>query len=360
MIRFVHTADLHLERLLTAASYPARYSDERREAAWEQLENILTYCNKNELKYLLISGDLYEREYFTPFSIYRLINCFSKFPKINIIIISGNHDKNSYQYISSEVKIPENVYIFEEDELDYIEFKEDKLRFYGLSWKKSSYKELNLAPDLDKYYTNILLLHADLTNRNETYQYIETNKLNDFGFDYVALGHIHSKIQISENIMYPGCPEPMYFWENDDKGFLDVKIDDGILNYDFICQAKRKFSLITLDLEESDNSDSIIKKLSEITDSKNFFRITVTGDVSIELKSRLPYIFKYFETKLFFAEFIDKTSIITDTSIEESNNDLLKRIGEFIKNSRYDDSIKEEAIKKMLTILYGEKYKSED
>ena len=66
-------------------------------------------------------------------------------------------------------------------------------------------KQRNLQIE-DKNKINIFLTHGDLDgaeNSDIRYNPISKTMLHSLGFDYVALGHIHKRIQDRE-IVYPG------------------------------------------------------------------------------------------------------------------------------------------------------------
>ena len=54
---------------------------------------------------------------------------------------------------------------------------------------------------------------------------LDKNYLDQLGFDYIALGHIHKPIIISDNMAYCGSPEPLDFGEIGEHGIIQGIIE---------------------------------------------------------------------------------------------------------------------------------------
>ena len=62
-MKFVHIADMHLDRAFTSLSDKGVMGDLRRLEQRKVFKKIIEYIKENNVDYLFISGDLYEHEY---------------------------------------------------------------------------------------------------------------------------------------------------------------------------------------------------------------------------------------------------------------------------------------------------------
>ena len=85
-MKFAHISDIHL---LDKNDFGSTYSKLIRKIKWNSFEKILD-SNKDK-DFLLISGDLFERDYFSLKDYQRLFDLFKTFKK-DIYYICGNHD----------------------------------------------------------------------------------------------------------------------------------------------------------------------------------------------------------------------------------------------------------------------------
>ena len=198
-MKFVHIADMHFDTSFTTLTNKAGLGDIRRLDQRQIFNKIINYIKENNIPYLFIAGDLYEHEYIRQSTIEYINNLFAQIPETQIFIAPGNHDpylKNSFY---SKFYWNENVHIFE-SRLSVFEL--DNIDIYGYKNK-----------------INVLLAHGTLNASNtleKEYNPISEKILNEKGFDYVALGHIHKldyNTKQEQKIVYPGSTISLGFDE---------------------------------------------------------------------------------------------------------------------------------------------------
>jgi exonuclease SbcD len=84
-------------------------------------------------------------------------------------------------------------------------------------------------------------------------------------FDYVALGHVHKHQNLNPNnqppVVYPGSIERVDFGEEkEDKGYIFLEIEKGLVNWQFCPLPARLFRTINLDVSEQDDPQEYILK----------------------------------------------------------------------------------------------------
>ena len=114
-MRFIHIADMHFDAPFSSLAEIKNLGNVRRLEQRNVFKKVINYIKENEIKYLFISGDLYENEYTKKSTIIYINDLFKEIPDTKIFISPGNHDpylKDSY-YATFEFS--KNVYIFKEN-----------------------------------------------------------------------------------------------------------------------------------------------------------------------------------------------------------------------------------------------------
>lgn len=216
--KFVHTADIHLGSFLHAdgaESLPG-LQELCREATYRAFENICRLAIQNKARFLLISGDLYDREARSV----RANRFFADWCKrladegILTFVTAGNHDPvREYQELFA---LPQQVHLFSADRPEIIYISDEEGRniaavagqSYRDKWEKSPLHLNYPKPEGDIF--RIAMLHTQLESGKSSYIPSSAAELAECpDFDYWALGHIH-KPQLIRNrhpvIAYPGSP----------------------------------------------------------------------------------------------------------------------------------------------------------
>ncbi len=263
-MKFIHLADAHLS---DKSNFDNSLGYVIRKKSWESFENI--FNENKDVDFALIAGDLFERLYFSSKDFDKLFKIFDNFGK-DIYYVTGNHDYfDSYNTIFLNNK-PNNLHIFTEENLSL--FEKDNIRVYGLSYKDRIYKnDFPYDLKLDKEFFNILLVHGDIGPSPTNYLDLDPARLQEIGFDYVALGHIH-KVANIYNIYYPGSTEPHDFSDIYDYGY--IRYDEGEISQ--IDSSLIKFIDLDIYPNEYESSEDILKYINDsLSDKLNFIRLNL-------------------------------------------------------------------------------------
>lgn len=262
-MRFLHLADLHLGKKL--GEYDL-YDVQK-----DMLDKIILLCLKEGLPVIAISGDIYDTRdpsvAATTLLDHFLAQCNKN--QINVVMISGNHDQADKLHFGSEIFKENNIFIATDikDSLTPVEI--DDANFYLLPFV-NKYDIKNAFPELknsktDEYDSlqnclsyvikkmnidinkkNVLLAHQSVIGSKEKKIYpsgsevsLDINVDGSIGgedivsssifadFNYVALGHIHKKMNIEDNMRYPGAMLKYHKDEaNNQKSFTIVNTED--------------------------------------------------------------------------------------------------------------------------------------
>ena len=229
-MKFLQIGDLHLGKKL----YEFSLHDDQR----FMLEQIISLLQRDKYDALLITGDIYEQampsqEAMSLFGSF-LETIRSELPHISVFIISGNHDSTMRLSYAREIFKTQNIFIqstFDESyEPIIFEAGNERCAFFLLPFlqqsffkaKKVSYGVTNQAEILSEVsdflktkikcdMPNVLLAHVYTAPSVETDSQFRgtvefvSPELFDF-FDYVALGHIHSFLKVTDRMYYAGSP----------------------------------------------------------------------------------------------------------------------------------------------------------
>lgn len=306
-MRFIHMADVHFDSPFTVLASRENLANERRLEQRKAFADTIEYIKENQIPFLFISGDLYEQKYIRKSTIEYINNLFKEIPNTQIFISPGNHDPFLINSFYNTFEWNNNVTIFN-SEIKIIETAEADIYGFGFTdfyCENSQIEKINIK---NKNKINILITHGSLdASKTLDMQYnpLNSNKLKEIGFDYVALGHIH-KANYEENknnFIYPGSLISFGFDELGEHGFLDVEINknnsekNNLINLKinnnnlkinkkikFIKVDKRIFEEIKLNISEINSEEELIEKIKNIkTERQKNYKVILEGYKNIEI-----------------------------------------------------------------------------
>ncbi len=196
MIRFIHAADAHIDSPLKGLeAHDGAPVDVLRGATRRAFENLIQLAMDEAVDFLLIAGDLYDgdwKDYSTGLFFRRqMARLLDK--GISVYLVAGNHDAASV--ISKKLSLPENVHVFSTRTPESREVAGHPVVIHGRGFPNRAVPE-NLAREYPAAVPgrfNIGLLHTSLNGRpgHDTYAPCSETDLEQKGYDYWALGHIH-------------------------------------------------------------------------------------------------------------------------------------------------------------------------
>ena len=236
MFKFIHCADLHLDSPLRGLSKKMEGSvDEIRSATRRALEKLVELSIEERIRFVVIAGDVFDGDG-QDFKTALFFNeCMGKLNKagIQVFLISGNHDAAS-NITRSLVDMP-NVTRFSVDKPETKLLEEIRVAIHGQGFKtRNVLDNLSLLyPKSLPGYLNIGILHTFVTGQvgHDAYAPCRISDLENKGYDYWALGHIHLRQVLKESpyILYPGNIQGRHIGEAGNKGCTLVTVDNGAI-----------------------------------------------------------------------------------------------------------------------------------
>ncbi len=349
-VKILHCADLHIG---AAESFLGARAESRQAETLITFERIINTARENGVQILLIAGDLFNSNDVSKALVDRIFECFSSIPDIKIVYAAGNHDPLSLDSPFKKYKAPENFFVLDTKDC-FVEFSDLHTRVYGKSFKEvymQGVARFGLNTDTD--FINIMCIHGELrSDLGSDYNSITSEFVQNSGMDYIALGHIHKRTDISQiggtYLSYCGCPEGQGFDELGEKGVYLGSVSKSGCNLQFIPLAKRLHLCETVDINgvnsSAEISDIVINYLKQkYPDSytENLYKIILTGEVGEETVISTPEICSRLNTAVYFAKVKNQTQLKLDFELLASEKTLK---GIFVKNmlARIDTAEAEE------------------
>ena len=213
--RFVHTADIHLDSPLRSLALRNRDLAELiGDATRRALVAIVDLCLEEQVDALVIAGDLYDGDQTSMKTARFLASQMERLHRagIKVFKVRGNHDAMSR--ITQELILPPSVKVFG-GRAEAVELRAGTLDIvlHGLSFAKPQAPE-SLLPKFKQPTPdaiNIGILHTSLAGApgHDVYAPCSAAELHGWGFDYWALGHIHTRAQHAgaRTVIMPGIPQ---------------------------------------------------------------------------------------------------------------------------------------------------------
>ena len=268
-MRFIHTADLHIDSPLRGLSrYEGAPLERLRGATRRALERLVDLAIDEEIDFLLIAGDLYDRDWqdfhtglFVREQMVRLGRA-----SIPVFIVQGNHDARGV--ITRQVPWPDNVKVFSSRTAETAH-----LHALGVAIHGHSFPDREVPEDLVPGYPaavpgcfNIGLLHTSLTGIDGHDSYAPTSLpvMKSRGYDYWALGHVHARQVVCEvpRVVFPGNLQGRHARETGVKGCELVTVEGATLNARFMPLDVVRWHQIRIDVQLAQTLDDLTRQVT--------------------------------------------------------------------------------------------------
>lgn len=315
--KFIHVADVHLDT-------PFKNRDKNiramlRECQRFALKSSFDLAIENKADAVLIAGDLFDNDTLSFATEKFLLKEMDRLHEagIRVLYAPGNHDPYGSSFRLSNLTFPPNVHVF-------MSSRPESYNIYGSDGKvkavvagaghQGKREDKNLAsyfPKASGSVPYVGLLHTFVTglqnaSSHDRYAPCTMQDLVDKGYSYWALGHIHTRCELSSDpyIVYPGNIIGRNHGEEGPKGVYIVNIDDdGVVGASFrqlsdVCWETVKVKNLTEVNDLAGLERELYIKASECIsrespDSKLFLRLEIEGPCSLynELKNEEDMVY---------------------------------------------------------------------
>ena len=244
IVRFVHAADLHLDspfRGLLAAD--GRVAGTLRQATFKAYDNIVSLCIDEKVDALLIAGDVFDSADRSLQAQLAFIQGLRRLDEAGIrsFVCHGNHDPLDGWEARLDHPAKCHRFTSEVEAVPVFPGEPGRAVVHGVSYPTRDVRH-NLIPSFQRGATDgfaIGLVHANVgaNTGHENYAPCTLSDLEDSGFDYWALGHVHTRQvmrEVGPTVVYPGNPQGRHPNETGERGVYLVEVaDSGVVSLEF-------------------------------------------------------------------------------------------------------------------------------
>ena len=179
-MKFLHTSDLHIGSALTSR-LPQDKIRERKNELMATFEGMIEEAVYQRAVAFIIAGDMFDTEKITRSTVERVLSAISRYPTLDFLYLSGNHEKNALTECG--VTLPKNLKLFSDD---WTYFDYGTVCVAGRSELSADmFKTL----ELEYGKTNIVVLHGALADGRSGGEIIGKREAENKNITYLALGH---------------------------------------------------------------------------------------------------------------------------------------------------------------------------
>ncbi|WP_350343589.1 DNA repair exonuclease [Proteinivorax tanatarense] len=264
MIKFIHCADIHLNRPFFRLQTNKTIQKWLSESSYNVLDKIAELAVLRKVDFIVIAGDLLDNLDQTVKAEIRCRNVFEylDLKGISVFIVGGNHDPINHKRRHS---YPKNVHVFSSS-VETVPLKGfNDVYIHGVSYPTEIVKK-NLAKDFPqaKGKIDIGVLHCEIGGNLNSYSPCTKYDLLSKNYQYWSLGHIHKPTVISEfpAIIYSGSPMGKTPNEIGERGCYYVEATPTSVKKEFCSLAEVIWLQQEIDIKDLDLS-KLVKRIKE-------------------------------------------------------------------------------------------------
>ncbi len=235
-IRFIHSADLHLDRPFVGLSKLGyKQVEKMKNSAFLALNRLVDLAIKEKVHFVIIVGDIFDQASTTIFAEVKFKQALERLNQcgIDVYVSFGNHDYHQTREMTFDYL--ENVYVFNHQSVSSFTYKSSNGTTVEL--QGFSYEVRHVTEDVSRGFScnqtcdyQVGMLHGSVgaSSEHETYAPFQLDWLKSLNFDYFALGHIHQRQVLSDAppIVYSGNIQGGSKKETGEKGCFLVELAD--------------------------------------------------------------------------------------------------------------------------------------
>ncbi|ANZ99575.1 exonuclease [Carnobacterium divergens] len=304
MVQFIHGADLHLDSpFIGLKTLPDFLWEKIYQSTFTALTNLVNHAIDKQVDFVMLAGDIYDSDdrsvkaqAFLKTEMERLNQA-----EIPVFICHGNHD-----YIENSglhLKMPENVELFSETvETKWLTTKNgERIAVSSFSYNSRWMTKRMITEYPKKHETadfHIGMLHGfseGLETSHGHYAPFTINELKSKGYDYWALGHIHTRqvLEIQPPILYAGNTQGRSSKETGIKGCELVTLTLGDSSIETLETQDIQWETLEISLAKRSTLDDVYRKIKETIEIKEGSQKNYLLTIElVDTKDLLPNVLK--------------------------------------------------------------------
>ena len=270
--RFVHAADFHLDSPFTGIRETEPHvADILRRATFDAYERVITLCIDRGADALLVAGDIFDGADRSLAAQIRFVRGLERLNDAGIraFICHGNHDP--LDGWGARLVLPSNVHQFG-DVAEAVPVDPQSPGgpvVCGISYPTWEIRDSLLpgfpARELGRFTIGMLHANVGTSTGHEAYAPCSLEELAATGYDYWALGHVHSRAILRDQtpmVVYPGNTQGRHPNERGPRGVYVVDVDDhGALSPEFVAVDAVRWEQLDVQIDDIEDDGALVHRL---------------------------------------------------------------------------------------------------
>lgn len=290
-LKFIHCSDLHLDTpFKNISKYDASIAEEFMASPFLALDAIVDKAVKENVDFVIFSGDIFDTEYSTPRSRYLFADAIRRIGA-RCYIAYGNHDH--VRRWEDTIPLPDNAVVFPDHPVNIpYPNEDDKIAdVIGVSHSRREQDNDLTEGIVGTFDFSIAVVHCDLDTASEGKRYApaKLTHLMNRNIDYWALGHIHKRNVVHKfpHVVYPGNTQGRSPKETGEKGAYLVTVSNGIIsNMEFFRTGPILWEDVECDITGK-TMDTLIDEISSSLVRGSMLKLRVKGRGDLDRIIRL-------------------------------------------------------------------------
>ena len=274
---FVHAADLHLDSPFKGIRETEPHvADILRRATFDAYERVIKLCIDRRVDALLVAGDIFDaadRSLAAQIQFVRGLDRLNS-AGIRAFLCHGNHDP--LDGWGARLTMPSNVHQFG-DRAEAVPIDPTSPAgpvVCGISYPTREMRSSLLPgfPARERGRFTIGLLHANVgtSTGHEAYAPCSIEDLAATGYDYWALGHVHTRVILRDEapmVVYPGNTQGRHPNERGQRGVFVIDVDDhGTISHEFVAVDPVRWAQLDVAIDDIADDSALFGRLEALVD----------------------------------------------------------------------------------------------
>jgi DNA repair exonuclease SbcCD nuclease subunit len=257
----------------------------------DALTNVVEVCLERHVDALLVAGDLYEHERFTPDTVRFVEATFAKLDPIPVLVAPGNHDWLAPAGLYRQAVFGRNVRVFDTDRLSPFELAD------GCTlWGAAHLRPRGTAGFLEEFRVDRAGVHLALFHGSEVggfaLQGADKHEHAPFraaqvpaaGLHFAFVGHYHHPTATAHHA-YPGSPQPLAFGTPPGGLLLAEVGDDGSVEIERVDVAAAELHEVQVDVSGCETSTALRDRVANaLVGLEGAARVDLVGELGGDLE----------------------------------------------------------------------------
>jgi DNA repair exonuclease SbcCD nuclease subunit len=257
----------------------------------DALTNVVEACFDHRVDALLVAGDLYEHDRFSPDTVRFVEATFAKLDPIPVLVAPGNHDWLAPAGLYRQARFGPNVHLFEQDRLRPHVLVDGCTVWGGAHLRPRGTDGFLDGFRVDRSGVQLALFHgsevgglAAQGDGKHPHAPFRAGQIREAGLDYAFVGHYHRPTEGPAHA-YPGSPQPLAFGSPVGGLLLAEVADDGSVSLERVGVAAAELHEIPVDVTGCASGTEIREQVRvALAGLEGAARVDLVGELALDVE----------------------------------------------------------------------------